>query len=78
MDWEELKEEVKDIDETLATDRIDFGFLSFYKDGNIWSYGNGINHIAKNRTPDQKLAIMKALQWKYTVVIVVKKRIVKW
>ena len=63
MTWYELKEEVKKMgynygsfesSEWFSKDR-----LTFTKDGNVFCVGT---IFAEHRTPDQMLAIMKALQ----------------
>ena len=62
MNWEELKEEAKKMDETNNKKRIDIGNISFYEDGQIWVFsGCSKCNISLDRTPDQMLAIMKAL-----------------
>lgn len=61
MTWEELKEEAKKMGYVQGPweDCIANGLFEFYKSGGIVVFGEV---IAKHRTPDQMLAIMKALQ----------------
>ena len=66
MTWEELKEEAKKIGATIyispygdGFERIDYKGLSCYNDCSMtFAYET----FAIERTPDQMLAIMKALQ----------------
>ena len=60
MTWEELEEEAKKMgDVEIFGKFIAMGGLYFWKDGEVNLLGA---KIAKDRTPDQMLAIMKALQ----------------
>ena len=74
MDWEELKEEAKKMGAEivkgtvgdLTYEVIIFNHFRFYRDGEIM-FPNFMPiddrfFISKDRTPDQMLAIMKALQ----------------
>ena len=66
MDWNQLKEEAKKIGATIyispygdGFERIDYKGLSCYNDCSMtFAYET----FAIDRTPDQMLAIMKALQ----------------
>lgn len=74
MTWEELKEKAKEIGCKIyispygdGFERIDFNDKAFFQNGcvSIGTYNTGIYltaNIATNRTPEQMLAIMKALQ----------------
>ena len=59
MTWEELKEKAKEMG--YADNGNYFGdiIVEFDEDGTIWVEGS---KLASNRTYDQMLAIMKALQ----------------
>lgn len=61
MTWEELKEETMEMGGFVEI------FGEFISMGNVYFWNNGEVNIrgeviAKDRTPDQMLAIMKALQ----------------
>ena len=68
MDWNQLKEEAKKMGDKIKAENI----ISFKKNGlyfNCYKYGSisiadarGNDICVKDRTPDQMLAIMKALQ----------------
>lgn len=74
MTWEELKEKAKEMGATIyispygdGFERIDFNDMSFFQGGcvSVGTYNTGIYlmaNIATDRTNDQMLAIMKALQ----------------
>ena len=61
MTWEELKEEAKKMgaDVEIFGEFISMGDVFFWNNGEVNILGKV---IAKDRTPDQMLAIMKALQ----------------
>lgn len=61
MTWEELKEEAKKMGYKTTDSCIYNSYVGiyFYKDGRI---KHDYETIAYKRTPDQMLAIMKALQ----------------
>lgn len=73
MTWEELKEEAKKMGAKIyispygdGFERIDFNDKAFFQNGrvSVGTYNTGIYlvaDVATNRTPDQMLAIMKAL-----------------
>ena len=73
MTWEELKEEAKKIgceikyegqnSELIIVPTNDTGELCFYKDGDIkaFEYPDSVD-LCREMTPEQMLAIMKALQ----------------
>ena len=66
MTWEELKEEAKKmrwIHYDADIDCFYYNELQFNKDGTLRIWDGFMYHIlAEHRTPDQMLAIMKALQ----------------
>ena len=61
MTWEELKEEAKKMGyvQGFWEDCITNGLFEFYKSGSIVVFGEV---IAKHRTPDQMLMIMRGLE----------------
>ena len=74
ISWEELKEEAKKMGATIyispygdGFERIDYKNITLNNDGDVvaadtvWGI-DVIATLAKHRTPDQMLAIMKALQ----------------
>lgn len=65
MTWEELKEEAKKMgaNENIFEDAIFLSIFMFCKEGSCFTEdGYPNNPFSVNRTPDQMLAIMKALQ----------------
>jgi len=69
MTWEELKEEAKkmgmEVHRFWIIDKKEW--MTYYKDGTVdldfeWNEQTRTLPFAKNRKPDQMLAIMKALQ----------------
>lgn len=69
MTWEELKEEAKkmglEVHRLWIIDKKEW--ITYYENGNVdldfeWNEQTRTLPFAKNRTPDQMLAIMKALQ----------------
>lgn len=77
MTWQELKEEAKKMGSEIiiriiadrTIEKITFNNVAFYSNGSIcgvFERENGSTYcgsaIAQDRTPDQMLAIMKALQ----------------
>lgn len=70
MTWEELKEEAKKMGYSLEVDYTDSEFLYKYTSEKRYCFrqegaiddGRYYGIIAENRTTDQMLAIMKALQ----------------
>lgn len=59
VDWEELKEEAKKMGYMTGVEGIAKDDFTFWRDGKIDVDGA---RVSDNRTPDQMLAIMKALQ----------------
>lgn len=63
MTWEELKQKAKEMGYNYSSFKDSEWFsrnrLTFTKDGNVFCIGT---ILAESRTPDQMLAIMKALQ----------------
>ena len=65
LSWEELKEEAKKMGALIYKDEICFEYdggelyISYWNDGRVEA---DLTIIAQHRTPDQMLAIMKALQ----------------
>ena len=66
MNWEELKEKAKEMGAEVYTDVIYYSNLCFWEFGDVETQGTTFSvddkTIAERRTPDQMLAIMKALQ----------------
>jgi hypothetical protein len=76
MTWDELKEEAKKMDAEIYInpydnnfERIDYKSICFFKSGTVSASDDapsdrvyGKIYLEDNRTPDQMLAIMKALQ----------------
>ena len=71
MTWDELKEEAKKMGaDVYDTGSIYFSHLQFEEDGGIyvdpvhydWETSGECICVSSDRTPDQMLAIMKALQ----------------
>ena len=64
MTWEELKEEAKKMRALVREEQILYANLECWKDGEVWFFDDLGRHttLAVDRTPDQMLAIMKALQ----------------
>lgn len=66
MTWGELKEEAKKMGAEVYTDVIYYSNLCFWEFGDVETQGTTFSvddkTIAEGRTPDQMLAIMKALQ----------------
>lgn len=68
MTWDELKEEAKKMGAEIYTspyddfERIDFKNVYLNKNGQIAVQDENLAMLSEDRTPDQMLAIMKALQ----------------
>ena len=69
MTWEELKEEAKKMGAHCSKDSIYFSHLEFDEDGGIYLDPFCLDDevdvnfcISSDRSPDEMLAIMKALQ----------------
>lgn len=59
MTWDELKEEANKMGYGAYGDSVGDIIIEFFEDGTIMVEGS---QLATDRTPDQMLAIMKALQ----------------
>lgn len=63
MTWKELCEKAEKIGADVSEDWIEFGKITFWNDGGLEVYfEDDVMGIAKDRTPEQMLAIMEALK----------------
>lgn len=63
MTWKELEERADKIGAVVGWEWIEFGKITFWNDGGLEVYfEDDVIGIAKDRTPEQMLAIMEALR----------------
>lgn len=64
MTWEELKEKAKEMGAFVLDEQILFMNLECWKNGEVWCFDDFARTItlARNRTPEQMLMIMRGLE----------------